>query len=629
MAVVSHGSFDEGPVVLGLPPYFTFDIPEDDPVFTAWDRSSGISILASQVSDFDTEVANNSAVAGNTAKVGYPPADAAKLAAIEVGATNVDDSLLVPYTGASGDVNLGTYDISVGKVTIADVPANPTDAVTKSYVDGIVASGFTWTTAVKDIVDTLPGAPADADRYILIDGVEPGNNHINQWDSGGSVWVSTHPATGISLFVEGDDTAPVNNIGLYSFNGTSWIYVGSSISTIAHNDTTNKQGGTAPNQYYHLSSAANTTLPNIITTTADIVPTGLAMSNSGITTGSDGSQSAYVTLTWNAITSGTFDHYHVQYKKASLTYYMPIEARTNTITIEGLTPNTSYDFRIASVNKYGTSSAFSTKLTETTAADTVAPTTVTIGSATAGIQYIIIEWTHNADLDLASYNVYRNTSNNSGTASLIGNCRTNYFIDGGRTGDQIYYYWLKAVDASGNVSANFSSVVSATPRNVTTTDVTAISASKILIDGAVYLSNWRHTSDITKIDGGDIYTSSITTSALNFTPLVSIDGTGDIVATINATEEAIQITGEHIEINGSTTFTPLGSVGRVFIFEDANTGIRITDDNAEDVFKVEIGGTNVGDVIIGDWANSQGIKYDKSLGTTTFKGALYASSGTI
>ncbi|MFH0797109.1 MAG: lipocalin family protein [Candidatus Omnitrophota bacterium] len=39
---------------------------EADPVYSAWDKSTGISITASQVSDFDTEVSNNTDVAANT-----------------------------------------------------------------------------------------------------------------------------------------------------------------------------------------------------------------------------------------------------------------------------------------------------------------------------------------------------------------------------------------------------------------------------------------------------------------------------------------------------------------------------------------------------------------------------------
>jgi hypothetical protein len=42
---------------------------EADPIFTAWDRSTGVIITSSQVSDFATSVTNNSAVLANTAKI--------------------------------------------------------------------------------------------------------------------------------------------------------------------------------------------------------------------------------------------------------------------------------------------------------------------------------------------------------------------------------------------------------------------------------------------------------------------------------------------------------------------------------------------------------------------------------
>lgn len=45
---------------------------ETDPIYSAWDKSTGINITAAQVSDFDTEVANNTTVAANTAKTSFP-----------------------------------------------------------------------------------------------------------------------------------------------------------------------------------------------------------------------------------------------------------------------------------------------------------------------------------------------------------------------------------------------------------------------------------------------------------------------------------------------------------------------------------------------------------------------------
>ena len=178
-------------------------------------------------------------------------------------------------------------------------------------------------------------------------------------------------------------------------------------------------------------------------------------------------------------------------------------------------------------------------------------------SVTAGIQYNLLEWTANSETDMSHYEVWRNTTDNSGAATKIGDNKTTLMVDGGLTGGQAYYYWLKAVDHIGNTSG-FNAVggTTATPRNVENTDVTqGIAAEKILIDGAVYLSNWRHGSDVTKIDGGNIYTNSVTTSQLNFTPLISSGATGAVIATINASAEGIAIEADNLTIAGATTFT--------------------------------------------------------------------------
>ena len=78
-------------------------VKEKDPVFVAWDKSTGIGITASQVSDFQTSVTNNTSVLANTAKNSYPPADAAKLAGIEAGAeVNVN----ADWNALSGDMQI-------------------------------------------------------------------------------------------------------------------------------------------------------------------------------------------------------------------------------------------------------------------------------------------------------------------------------------------------------------------------------------------------------------------------------------------------------------------------------------------------------------------------------------------
>jgi hypothetical protein len=562
------------------------------------------------------------------------------------------------------------------------------------------------------------------------------------------------------------------------------------------------------------------------------VPTGLTAIATTANIGPDGTVTSSVTLQWTAITGDTFDHYVIRYKISTYTYYFYATSTTTTITIGGLVPNITYNFGISSVTKYGTQSLFSSDISQVTATSTTPPATVSSVSAAGGIQYVVLEWARNTETDLASYNIYRNTVNNSATATQVGNAMTTYFIDGGLTGGTVYYYWVKAMNTSALVSASFSTVASATPRNVinvdladsavtaaktsiaainpvdgeinankvgttqivagavspskitsynfqlsagtftnnspvagkiawagvkvvyngteytitngsclttdkhvywqlsaptvfsgsstlpalgnddflvlfnnsgtalyvwnstivngnrittgsitstniaantitaneiaantitaaqifagtitateiatntiTSSNILSLAANKVLINGAIYLSNWQKSGDLTKIDGGSISANTITTTQLNFTPVQG----SNVIASINASAEGITIDADNITISGATTFSsgydPTGRVlavggtydsaasgARVRIFPDANTGILVIDDVAGDVFKVVVGGANVGDVIIGNYSANQGIFYDKSAGTTTFRGAIVGVSGTL
>jgi len=74
------------------------------------------------------------------------------------------------------------------------------------------------------------------------------------------------------------------------------------------------------------------------------------------------------------------------------------------------------------------------------------------------------------------------------------------------------------------------------------------------------------------------------------------------------------------------------SGARVEIFPSSNVGIIAYDDNGSEVFKVMVGGEDVGDVILGNYASNQGCKWDKSEGKFYIRGQLDAGdlvSGTI
>ena len=113
-------------------PNFLTSYTESDPNFAAWNKTSGIIITASQVSDFQTSVSNNSDVIENSAKNSYPSTDATKLAGIESGAeVNVN----ADWNATGGDAQI------LNKPTIS-VGTNPGDM---QYWDGtqwvIIAAG--------------------------------------------------------------------------------------------------------------------------------------------------------------------------------------------------------------------------------------------------------------------------------------------------------------------------------------------------------------------------------------------------------------------------------------------------------------------------------------------------------
>lgn len=445
-------------------------------------------------------------------------------------------------------------------------------------------------------------------------------------------------STFLGYYSSGAWTSYIANSGDFYFKGDGDSSIDWNITTAS--TLTIRKGAIDSTSSINGISCEN--VANAANATVNAVPTNLSVDVTGISTANSGGQTAYATLSWDANSEGTFDRYILRFKQGTFTYYNYLETNENTVTIEGLVPNIAYNFNIASINKYGVHSAYSTVVNETMPTDSTLPATVANVSATPGIQYSIIEWDINTEADLAEYNIYRHTANDSGASTLIGTTRTDYFVDGGRTGGTLLYYWVKAKDTSGNLSTAFSTVASCTPTNVENTDIVQIAGSKVLIDGAVYLSNWQTSGDLTKIDGGEISTGTITTTQLNFTP---VQGT-NVIASINASAEGIAIDADNIEISGSTTFSSgydptdkVADVGgnydsaasgaRVRIFPDANTGIQVIDDGAADVFKVMVGGTDVGDVTIGDYAGGKGVQYDKSGATFTFKGTLSAPGGTL
>lgn len=131
--------------------------------------------------------------------------------------------------------------------------------------------------------------------------------------------------------------------------------------------------------------------------------------------------------------------------------------------ISGPVIGEQYDVRARHENGLGVPGAWSDPETITAAGDTDAPAQVSGLTATAGAGFVSLAWTANTEIDISEYAVHRNTVNNFGTSSVIGEVSANKFIDAdGLSAGVTYYYWIVAYDRSEN-PATQSSVASATP----------------------------------------------------------------------------------------------------------------------------------------------------------------------
>ena len=175
---------------------------------------------------------------------------------------------------------------------------------------------------------------------------------------------------------------------------------------------------------------------------------------------SDGTFVNAVILNWTAASNSFVSHYEVEWKPTSGSTYSSTTSTTNSIEISPVVDSVQYTFRVRAVSFSGNGGSFAS-ITHTAGGDTTSPSAPTGVNADGGFKYVTVSWTNPADLDLNYVEVYENTSNSSAGASLVGTSSGDNFVRTNLGLDETYWYFLKAVDYSGNKSG-FTSGVSAT-----------------------------------------------------------------------------------------------------------------------------------------------------------------------
>lgn len=149
-----------------------------------------------------------------------------------------------------------TIDMNSHKITGLSTPSDPTDAVNKSYVDGLI-QGIDWQESVLEEESTPPGTPSTGDRYLVIataSGAWTGHeDDIAEYN--GSSWDFTSPNDGMAVWIEDEDRLKV-------YNGSAWVTFGSTVdhTTLSNLNSTN---------YYHLTQAEYTSVIGHLASTSN------------------------------------------------------------------------------------------------------------------------------------------------------------------------------------------------------------------------------------------------------------------------------------------------------------------------------------------------------------------------
>jgi hypothetical protein len=201
----------------------------------------------------------------------------------------------------------------------------------------------------------------------------------------------------------------------------------------------------------------------------------------------DGTFVGQALVSWTKATNSFINNYGIEWKDVDESVYQTaqIGGEDNSVIISPLETGTQYNVRVRAITSSGLTGSYASALPYTHGGDTTAPSPVTSLSAVGGPKNVTLDWTapttdSDASVlyDLKGYNVYRNTSN-SQPASPVAFSGSDKFVDGGLAANTTYYYWVKAVDYSGNESTSVAS-------GAVITDAAVVSSDTRIYTGVVY-----------------------------------------------------------------------------------------------------------------------------------------------
>jgi hypothetical protein len=229
----------------------------------------------------------------------------------------------------------------------------------------------------------------------------------------------------------------------------------------------------------------NTTLPD---PTSGLNPTNVAVTRYGNLT-ADGSFVGNAKVSWDASDSAFISYYTVQWKRNSDTIWSSTTTGELSAEVGPIEAGVVYNYRVMATSLGGFTSAW-VQVNYTLSGDNTIPAAPTSPQALGGYKFIELRWVNPVVSDLSHVNIYVNTVNNSGTATLLGKSTGTFFIHGDLAVPATRYYWLKSVDFSGNESSSFSTGVNATTIAVPTSELSGEITTAQIADNALTIAKF-------------------------------------------------------------------------------------------------------------------------------------------
>ncbi|MFV3131962.1 hypothetical protein [Niveispirillum sp. KHB5.9] len=212
----------------------------------------------------------------------------------------------------------------------------------------------------------------------------------------------------------------------------------------------------------NLSDEVMVTLADItIDKTPPAVPIGLALESVSALTES-GEQTVVMTATWDRNDETDFLLYEVQIREAD----GPWMDMATALPATGLPrlawpakPNTAYTVQVRGLDRSANASAYCADVSHVTARDSTPPGSITDLTADVGLRSAILRWTNPSsptDRDLDVVEIWRVTRaaamppGSRADAVRVGVVRGAAFADSGLSPGWSCWYWLRAIDTSGN-----------------------------------------------------------------------------------------------------------------------------------------------------------------------------------